>query len=283
MAIKLVTDSTSYIEEKTRKELDITTVNLSVNFPDESFDETKVDYDYFYNKIHKEQTIPTSSQPPLGTIYETFKEIVARGEQILGIFLSAQMSGTYETAMRAREMALEEYPEARIELLDSKMNCMALGLQVIEAAVAAQAGKTMEEVMEIAFWIRERVHFFFVPASLEYLIKGGRIGGAAAILGSLLQIKPILYVNDGMTDMRDRVRGGRAALKCLQSLLHEDAKKFGLKHLLVHNIHDPEKGNALAQNLSQIYNREVLNLAIGPVIGCHVGPGTVGIVYCTEN
>lgn len=225
MAVKLVTDSTSYIEEKTRQKLDITTVNLSVNFPDESFDETDVAYDYFYNKIHKDQTIPTSSQPPLGTIYEAFKDIAARGEEILGIFISSQMSGTYETAMKAREMTWQDYPDARIELLDSKMNCMALGLQVIEAALAAQAGKKMEEVLETAHRIRERVRFFFVPASLEYLIKGGRIGGAVAILGSLLQIKPILYVNDGMTDIWERVRGTRAALKCLQGLLYDDVKK----------------------------------------------------------
>ena len=104
----------------------------------------------------------------------------------------------------SQKVLLEEYPQACIEVLDSKTNCMALGLQVIEAAAAAQAGKKMEEVKQIAQDIRDKVRFYFVPATLDYLIKGGRIGGASALLGSMLKIRPILYVNDGMTDVKEK-------------------------------------------------------------------------------
>lgn len=141
MAVKLVTDSTAYIDQKTQKDLDIKIVHLSVHFPDESFDETMVPYDYFYQKIEKDKVIPTSSQPTLKEIYDAFKEIILRGEEVLGIFLSAKMSGTYDSALNAKQMLLEEYPKARIEVLDSKNNCMALGIQVIEAAMAAKSGK----------------------------------------------------------------------------------------------------------------------------------------------
>ncbi len=283
MTVKLVTDSTSYIGEGTKEDLDIKIINLSVNFPDESFEEDAVEYDHFYERIKREGVIPTSSQPSLGIIHDTFKEIIMRGEEVLGIFISAKMSGTYESALHAKKMLLEEFPGANIEIMDSKTNCMALGLQVIEAAIAAKAGKKMEEVMQTAQHIRERVRFYFVPASLEYLIRGGRIGGASALIGSLLQIRPILYVNDGMTDIKERVRGTKAALKRIMNLLQEDASKYGLKHLLVHHIHDYQRAGDLAQSLSQQYNREVPAFPIGPVIGVHVGPGTLAVVYCTEE
>ncbi len=283
MAVKLVTDSTSYIDSATLQELDISVVNLSVHFPDESFDETAVDYDYFYKKIMKDNTIPTSSQPPLGEICELFRSIVSRGDEVLGIFISAQMSGTHDTAESAKQMVLEEFPSARIEIMDSKTNCMALGLQVVEAARAASLGKTMEEVLEVGHTIRSKVRFYFVPASLDYLQKGGRIGGASALVGSILNIRPILFVNDGVTDVFARVRGTRRAKEKIILQLEQDAKTYGLKHLLVHHIHDPKQGEEYAEELSQLFHREVSSYSIGPVIGAHVGPGTVGIVYCTDR
>lgn len=283
MTVKLVTDSTSYIQDQTLQDLDIKIVSLAVSFPDGSFDEDTVDYNDFYERIQREGIIPTSSQPSVGTIIDTFREIILRGEEVLGIFISAKMSGTYECALQAKKALLEEYPQACIEVLDSKTNCMALGLQVVEAAAAAQAGKKMEEVMQIAQDIRDKVRFYFVPATLDYLIKGGRIGGASALLGSLLKIRPILYVNDGMTDVEEKVRGTKAAIKRIMQLLQQDAAKYGLKHLLVHHIHDYERGMELAHNLSHLYQRQVSAYSIGPVIGLHVGPGTVGVVYCTEE
>ncbi len=161
MTVNLVTDSTSYIDEVTQKKLNIKIVPLSVHFPDESFDETDVPYDYFYNKIEKDHVIPSSSQPTPGQLYDVFKEIVARGDEVLGVFISSKMSGTFDTALSAKQMILEEYPAARIEIIDSKTNSMAMGLQVIEAAIAAQAGKMMEEVIAVADQIRERSPLLF--------------------------------------------------------------------------------------------------------------------------
>jgi len=283
LAVKLVTDSTSYIDEKTQAQLDIQKVHLGVNFPDESFDETAVTYDYFYNKIERDNVIPTSTQPSPAQIYNVFKQIVMRGEEVLGVFLSSKMSGTYDTALSIKKSILEEIPQARIEVMDSKTNCMSMGLQVVEAAIAAQAGKGLEEVLKTAQQVRDRVRFYFTPASLQYLIKGGRIGGASALIGSLLKIRPVLYVNDGMTDVFAKVRGTQRAIQCMLNQLRNDAEHYGLKHLLVHHIHDEKRGQELADYLSQLYQREVPCCSVGPVIGLHVGPGTVGIVYTTER
>lgn len=122
MAIKVLSDSTSYISRETQNELGIDLIPLSVNFPDESFLETEVDYDYFYNKIERTGIIPTSSQPSLGEIMEKFRQIVARGDEVLANFISSAMSGTFATALQARDKIMQEYPKARIEIMDSYTN-----------------------------------------------------------------------------------------------------------------------------------------------------------------
>lgn len=171
MAIKIISDSTAYINGETQRELDIRIIPLSVHFKDESFKETEVDYDYFYNKIESTGCIPTSSQPSLGEIHENFRQIVARGDEILGIFISSTMSGTWATALKAKEMILHEFPDAQIEIMDSYTNCMAMGLQVLAAARLAQAGESFKTVLEAAQNTRDRVRFYFVPETLEYLRK----------------------------------------------------------------------------------------------------------------
>ncbi len=283
MSIKLVTDSTSYIDVASQQKFDITTIPLSVHFPDESFKETEVDYKYFYDKIDREGIIPTSSQPAQGEIYDTFSEIVARGHSILAVFISKLMSGTYDSALAVREMILQENPQAQIEIIDSKTNCMALGSIVLAAAEVARGGKSMAQVMEKARETQERLRFYFVPAGLEYLKKGGRIGGAAALLGSILQIRPVLYVNDGMTAVLERIRGHRAAINRMLTLLDDDYKKYGLKTVVVQHISCQEKAEELAQIIKNRYGQEAAILPIGPVIGLHVGPGALSILYVTEN
>lgn len=283
MSIKIVTDSTSYIGAEDKKKYDITIISLSVNFPDESFAETEVDYDYFYNKIDKGGIIPTSSQPAQGEIEQVFADIVSQGHEIVAIFLSSEMSGTYQSALSARDIVLQAYPEARIAIFDSRTNCMAMGLMVLAAAQAIQEGKSLPEAVSAVEEAGKRIKFYFVPAGLDYLKKGGRIGGAAALLGSLLQIKPILYVKDGKTAVLERARGSQAALNRMLTLLENDKWDYGLRNVLVHHISCSDKAEELAQIIKNRYGIEVAVQPIGPVIGLHVGPGTLSIIYTTEN
>ncbi|MGS0764550.1 DegV family protein [Syntrophomonas curvata] len=285
MGITVVTDSTSYINAESQQELDISVIPLTVHFTDESFKETEVDYAYFYNKIERTGIIPTSSQPTPGEIYQVFKRILSRGDDIVAVFISSAMSGTYNTAMNIKHQLLDEFSGAKIEILDSRTNCMALGLQVLEAARAAKAGKTLEKVVHAAQHTRDRVRFYFVPETLEYLKKGGRIGTASALLGSILNIRPILTVDmkKGMTHLLHKARGTSAALKRMTELMEEDIKKYGLKEIAVHHINAPEKAHQLRQTLQERYGLPVSIHSIGPVIGLHTGLGTVGFVYCTER
>jgi DegV family protein with EDD domain len=283
MSIKVITDSTSYIDPLMQRDLDITVIPLSVHFPDESFRENEVDYDYFYRKIDREGIIPTSSQPPQGEIEAIFHGYVAQGHSVLAIFISSAMSGTYNAALSARAIIQQEYPLAQIEIIDSRTNCMAMGLMVLAAAQAVQAGKPLPEAAAVARETLLRTKFYFVPAGLEYLKKGGRIGGAAALLGSLLQIKPILYVLNGKTAVLEKTRGTRAAINRMLGLLDYDVKHHGLSRVVVHHISCPDKAAELAQAIKIRYDLDPAVLPIGPVIGLHVGPGTLAVIYTTEN
>ena len=136
----------------------------------------------------------------------TFREIVEDGDSIVGIFLSSKMSGTYSNANMIKDMILEDYPDAEIHILDSKTNCMQMGFAVIEAARTASEGKSINEVINAANHVINNSRFLFTPETLEYLKKGGRIGGAAALFGNVLQIKPILTVVNGEPSVFKKVR-----------------------------------------------------------------------------
>lgn len=283
MGITVITDSTSYIDQDLHGDLNIQVLQLSVHFPDEFFKENEVDQSYFYNKVEQTGIIPTSSQPSQGEMYEVFREVLSKGDDILGVFISSAMSGTYDAALKTRERLLQEYPHAEIEIVDSRTNCMALGLQVISAAEVIKGGGSMKEALQAAYETRKNVHFYFVPETLEYLKKGGRIGTASALLGNILKIRPILTVDmeTGMTHLLEKARGASAAINRMLELLEEDYRKGGLKALIVHHINVPEKGRQLRELLAERYQVPVNLCSIGPVIGLHTGLGTIGLVYCT--
>lgn len=285
MSIRLLTDSTAYIGAMEQKLWDINVIPLSVHFSDESFVETEVDYDYFYRKIESTREIPTSSQPSFGQIYAVFKSLVEAGDQVLAIFISSAMSGTYQTALSVKNQLQQELPQACIEVLDSRTNCMALGLQVIAAARSIKEGQSMKEAIDAAVRIRDRVHFYFVPETLEYLKKGGRIGTASALLGTLLNIRPILTVDmkAGMTHLWGKARGTAAAVRRILKELETDTRQLGLQEIIIHHINAPGRADGLLKELSNLYTCPISICTIGPVIGLHTGLGTLGLVYTTEE
>ena len=277
--IKIITDSTSYLAENYRKQYDISVVSLGVTWPTQTERELDVDLSTFYTKLEKSSEIPKSSQPAIAEMYEAFENLVKEGHSIVAIFLSSEMSGAYTSAHLVREMILEKYPNAQIELIDSRTNCMQLGYVVLSAAKAAAEGKTLSQVVEAAHFTITHSRFLFTPETLTYLKKGGRIGSASALLGNLLQIKPILTVNDGKTDIYTKVRTKKKAIEALIDGLMKDLETHKLLGITVHHINAYAEGNALAQKLSERLSVHVDVQDIGPVIGLHVGPGSIGIAY----
>lgn len=282
MGVKVITDSTSYIDEELRKELDISILSLYVSFEDESIKETEIENEAFYEMM-KEKGFLLSSQPTLGELYQGMVEVVSKGDDLLCIFLSSKMSGTYNSACAVSKKVMEEYPDRKIYIIDSRTNSMQLGFAAIVAARAAKAGKDIEEVKAIVEDNIKRSRFLFIPDNLEYLKKGGRIGDASALIGSILKLIPILTVKDGNATTFKTVRTKKRAVKEMIDKILEDDNKYSIKEIIVHHINCYGEAEELAQNLKGKLNIDLNIVGIGPVIGVHVGPGAIGIAYYTED
>ena len=282
MAIKIVTDSTSYIPKEFINKYDISVVSLNVIMNGESIREVDLDNETFYSKMEESTEIPSSSQPSPDEIYNTFENIIKEGNSIVGIFISSDMSGTVSSANLIKNMLLEKYPTAHIEIVDSRSNCMQMGYVAIEAAKAAAAGKSMEEVIDVCTSVINNSRFLFTPDTLDYLKKGGRIGGASALLGTLFQIKPILTVCDGKTTVFTKVRTKKKAVDTLVTTLVNDLQGKELGGVIVHHINCQDEGLSLAAKIKKQLGVDVQIDTIGPIIGLHVGPGSIGVAYFTK-
>jgi len=282
MAVKVLTDSTSYIDKEITSNLDIKTVSLNVIFGNESFKEIDLVNETFY-KTMEENGIPTSSQPSIEELYSQMENVIKQGDDLLCVFLSSEMSGTFSTGNMVKNMILENYPKANIEIVDSRSNSMQLGFAVIVAARAAKSGASINEVKELALENINRSRFLFIPDSLKYLRKGGRMGGASALFGSLLKIIPILTVENGVTTVHTKVRTKKKAVITMIDKVLDDIEKYGLSEIVVHHINCYDEAEELAKTIGEKIDISISVCALGPVIGLHVGPGTVAVAYYTNK
>lgn len=275
--VRIVTDSTADIPESIRKQYGIEMVPLKVHFGSETFyDAVTIQPDEFYDKLIAASTMPTTSQPSPADFLELYGRIAGgNGEEIVSIHLSSAFSGTYQSAVLAQSM-LEG--KAEITVIDSKSACYGIGLLVVEAAKAAEAGKSREEIAALVGELRSKTRIYFLVHTLDYLQKGGRIGKAAALFGSLLNIKPILTIDDeGEVASVDKVRGSKKAMGRIVDMLQEE---FGDQKLALTVAHakSPEAAEELAEQLrSRFRTEEIFFTDVGPVIGTHAGPGTVAV------
>ena len=282
MAIKLITDSTSYIPNEYIKKYDISIISLNVTMNNKSTRELDIDTGIFYEEMNKCDEIPKSSQPIPTEMMDTFENIIKNGDSIVGVFLSSQMSGTFSNSNLYKDMILENYPNADITIIDSKTNCMQMGFAVIEGAKLAFEGKSKDDIINRINHVLDHSRFLFSPDKLDYLQKGGRIGKASALFGTILQIKPILTVSDGVTSVFAKVRTRKKSIDTMVNAVCEDIQKNGFGDVIVHHINCEEEGLLLAKRLEESLNTNIKIQSIGPVIGLHVGPGSIGIAYFTN-
>lgn len=283
MAVHVVTDSTCAMPDELAREFGIRVVSLVVTLGGVSVPDIEVDAAAFYQRMLDSREFPTSSQPPVAEMIAALEEPVARGDEVVAVLISSKMSGTYETALMARDQILERHPDAKIEVVDSRSNSMEEGFAVLAAARVAAAGGTAAEAAAAARETTGRTRWYFTVATLDYLRMGGRIGSAAALLGSLLQIRPILTVVDGVTSSVKSVRTQRRALEEIATMVAADFESHGYVDAFVHHVIAPTEAAALAGLIEERTGHRPPVQALPATIGVHVGPGSLGVVYETRD
>lgn len=281
MTVRIITDSTNYLPGADLDRFGIAAVPLYVHDGGQMRPETEIDLDAFYRRLADTREIPTSSQPPPEQVVTAFRQVTDAGDTALGIFLSSKMSGTVQAAELAANMVRDADASAQVAVLDSESNCMQEGFAVLSAAEAAAAGGSLDDCLAAARATIARTRFLFAPHTLEYLARGGRISGASALLGSLLQIVPILTVDEGETNVAAKVRTRRRAYAEIAARMRDEAERFGLRRAAVHGIVDMGEAEKFGSEfIDPIAGKHVDVVPVGPVIGLHVGP-CVGVVYET--
>lgn len=274
----VICDSTCYLPESLIEAHGIERVSLYVSLGGEQQPEMEItDYAGFFERLSASESGATTSQPSVGDFLSVYRPHLEAGRDIVSIHLSGGISGTYESASQAKRQLVDEGADpAKIEVYDSQSACGGMGMAVLGAAKAAEAGGGAADVRAAAEATRAELQMWFAIDTLEYLRKGGRIGAARAWVGSALQIKPILTLEEEITPV-ERVRTRRRVFERLVQFgreLHE----AGHDGWVVQHIHDPENAERLVAKCREIFGSEPVFVSeVGPVIGAHTGPGLLGI------
>jgi DegV family protein with EDD domain len=276
--IAIVCDSTSYLPDPLLEEHGVQQVSLYVSIAGEQRREREIgDYGSFFERLRASDEGATTSQPSIGDFIEVYGPLLDAGRTIVSIHLASGISGTYESASQSRQRLIDEGRGGeRIHVIDSRTGCGGMGMLVLAAVAAADAGEPVEAVIERVGAAREDLRMWFAIDTLEYLRRGGRIGAARAWMGSALQIKPILTLDDEITPV-ERVRTRRRVFERLVQYAQE-LKDNGNDAWVVQHIRDPENAQRLVERCREVMGSEPLFISeIGPVIGAHTGPGLLGV------
>lgn len=278
--IRIVTDSVSSISQEMAQVMGVDVVSLHMNRDGVDFEDATMDLDAFYVDIQEMvDNIPVSSQPTPAAFEEVFEEAARAGDEVLGIFISTGMSGTFDGALRAARAVAARNAGFKFELVDSASCGFDEAWPVVEAVAARDAGEDLAGCAKAAAEAVGRTRFLFTPETLTFLQRGGRIGSAAALVGNLIQLAPVLSVRDGKTITFAKVRTRKKALDKMVATLKDDIEQHGLRHIVVHYIGDKAPALAWAHDVIEpLLGRKVSVIPVSPVIGLHVGP-SVGIAY----
>ncbi len=270
--VAIVTDSTADLPPALAATRSIAVVPLTLNFDGRSLlDGVDITPGEFYRKLPAAATHPTTSQPSPGQFAEKYTELLTDHDAIVSIHISEKLSGTYDSAKQAAELT----DPRRVHVVDSELVSMSLGLIVLGAASLASKGADAEAIVEKVESLRPLVHTYFSVATLEFLRRGGRIGRASAMLGSVLQVKPVLCIRDGAVEPLERVRTFDRALNRIIELARAVDRGKGVCAVVGHA--DAEKDAEKVGRALEPIAETLMIQPLGPVVGAHGGPGVVGV------
>jgi DegV family protein with EDD domain len=273
--VAVVSDTTAYLPADVVRDSDISLVSLYVNWQDASEREADMaDFDQFYDRLRSANRLPTTSQPSIGDFLDVYRPLLEEGRDIVSIHLSGAISGTVEAARQATEQLGAD--AGRVTVIDSETACGGMGMVVLAAAKAAASGADAHEVARRFHAARADLKMWFAVDTLEYLRRGGRIGGASAFLGTALRIKPILTFEQEIVAV-ERVRTSARALRRLTDYAQQRADD-GADGWVVQHIQAPAEAEKLVAATEEIMGKPPLFVSeVGPVIGAHAGPGLLGV------
>jgi DegV family protein with EDD domain len=276
--IAIVTDSTAYMPPDLVRQYGIHVVPNVVNWGTQTFrDGVDITSAEFFERRKTDPENPTTAVASIGEFRDVYAKAAETAEGVVGIHLSAKLSGTYSAAEQARALL----PDQAIRVLDSNATAMALGFVVLAAARAAEAGMPLADVVAAAEATIPRVGLIFTVETLEFLRRGGRIGGAAAFLGGLLDMKPILELRDGRVEPMERVRSKKKALdRILETIAAQTAGKSPIRLATIHAAAPDEAAALLESAKARLGAVEGIIAEASPTVATHTGPGTVGLAYC---
>jgi DegV family protein with EDD domain len=278
MTVKIITDSASDLTPDIAAKWGITVVPLYIKFGSETYrDGMDMTTDEFYRRLSHEKILPTTSAPSAGDFVEIYDKLAQETDEILAIMLSSKYSVTYDVALKGREL---KKSQARVEVIDSYTAIMSLGLLCISAAEAAESGANLDECIDVVHSNMPRTHVRMAFDTLEYLKRGGRIGTAEALVGSMLKVNPILTIKDGSTEAVARTRSRSRAIEHLYNF----ASSFSnIEKLAIEDATTPDEAEIMADKLSSRFPRErIIRTKVSPVVGTHVGPHVLSVVVQGE-
>ena len=275
----IVTDSTAYIPAEYIKKHNITVAPQVLIWDNQTFlDGVDIRSDEFFSRLKTSKVMPSTSQVSPATMQSIFQPLVEQGFEVVGIFISSKLSGTLQSAMQGKGMM--GTAAEKVTLIDSKSTAMALGFQVLAASRALEAGADLKEFVALAEKAHEKTGVLFAVDTLEFLHRGGRIGGAQRYIGAALNLKPILELRNGLVEGIERIRTKSKAHDRILELVAEKTK--GKSNVRIASLHAnaAEDAKALLERAVKELNPvETISTEVSPVVGTHTGPGTVGLAF----
>lgn len=277
MGIKIITDSICDVPKEYVEKYGIRVIPLTVNFGNESYrDGVDLTLEEFLTKLEKSEVLPTTSQVPPGDFLEVYREEMALGNKVISIHGSSQLSGTYSSAVIAKEQMVGE----DIHVIDSMGITLGAGLLVIKAARLAEEGLEPEEIVKEIEASGQKLKHMIVLDTLKYLHKGGRLSLSASVIGSILNVKPILTVVHGKLELFDKARGIKKAIAAVLDTMKNNGWTLDGKIVGINHISDLEHMKMLEEELKRKYNiKEIIRGEVGSVIATHAGPGAVALYF----
>jgi DegV family protein with EDD domain len=275
MAVKIVTDSSADLPAELAKELGISVIPLYVRFGEEVYrDRVTITEDEFYRRLETDPVHPTTVQPGPQDFLELYQRLAPGADGILSIHISSKLSGTCNSALMAKDMMEGGCP---VEVVDSQSVTMGLGLVAIAAAQMAKAGESMDKVVKEAKKAITQMHLLCMFDTLKYLLLGGRIGKAKALLGSILNVKPLISLKDGEVVPAGQARNRAKGIDKLVEFVQNAAD---IQDLAVVHSTTPDEAKDLAERIGSVFGKKTIKMArLGPVLGVHMGPGILAAVY----